>query len=68
MQETITGTVRGVQSVGIHGLTFYTLVLEVAGERRLLRVPQDQLPGGAQEGEVLRVDLLLGQPTAVRRG
>ncbi|MBB6097597.1 hypothetical protein HNR42_001014 [Deinobacterium chartae] len=68
MQETLRGRVLQLVPVSIHGLVFFNVALKLeGGERRLLRLPQEQLPPGVSVGDRLELELLLGNVMEARR-
>lgn len=67
MYETLEGTVMQAQSVSIHGAIFYDVVLQTPQGLRRLRFQDTFLRPAPQNGERLRLELILGNVNSAER-
>jgi len=67
MYETIEGKVVESKTASIHGAVFYDIVIQVAEGPRRLRFQDTFLHPAPEVGEYLKLELILGNVSAVQR-
>ncbi|WP_299433396.1 hypothetical protein [uncultured Meiothermus sp.] len=67
MYETLEGSVLQSQITSIHGVVFYEVVLQTGAAARRLRFQDTFLNPAPRAGEYLKIELILGNVSEVRR-
>ncbi len=67
MYETLEGSVLQSQVASIHGAIFYDVVLQTGDTTRWLRFQDTFLNPAPKLGEYLKIELILGNVSEVRR-